>query len=148
VKVLLDLNVLLDVVQNRAPHYRDSAEVVSRVRAGDLEALIPAHALTTLHYIIAKAAGKTKADQTVDWLLANFEVAAVGKPVFQHARQLAVPDFEDAVVASLAAAGQCSLVVTRNEADFAGSPIPVVSPTALLAMLAATMKRMDEPPSA
>lgn len=29
-KVLFDLNVLLDVVQNRAPHYEDSAKVLSR----------------------------------------------------------------------------------------------------------------------
>jgi hypothetical protein len=31
-KVLLDLNVLLDVVQNRVPHYDDSAKVLSLAR--------------------------------------------------------------------------------------------------------------------
>ena len=64
-KVLLDLNVLLDVVQNRVPHFRDSAEVVSRARAGEIQALIPAHAVTTLHYVIAKAAGQSPATGVV-----------------------------------------------------------------------------------
>lgn len=76
--VLLDLNVLLDVVQNRVPHYRDSAEVLSRARIGEIQALVPAHAVTTLQYILAKAAGQTKADQTVDWLLAHFEIVPAG----------------------------------------------------------------------
>ncbi len=136
-KVLLDLNVLLDVVQNRVPHYRDSAGVVSRARTGEIQALIPAHAVTTLHYVLAKAAGQSKADQTVDWLLAHFEIAAVGKDVFRRARELGLPDFEDAVVASLAEAAQCAHVITRNEADFTGSPVPAVSPTAFLVLIAA-----------
>ena len=139
-KVLLDLNVLLDVVQNRVPHYRDSAQVLSRARAGEIQALIPAHAVTTLHYVLAKAAGQPKADQTVDWLLANFEIAPAGKDTFRRARQLALPDFEDAVVASLAEAAQCGLVITRNEADFAGSPVPAISPTAFLALVAVIQK--------
>jgi predicted nucleic acid-binding protein len=140
VKVLLDLNVLLDVVQNRVPHYRDSAEVVSRARAGEIQALIPAHAVTTLHYILAKAAGQPKADQTVDWLLAHFEIAPAGKETFRRAHELAFPDFEDAVVASLAEAAQCGHIITRNETDFASSPVPAVSPTAFLGLLAATQK--------
>lgn len=139
-KVLLDLNVLLDVVQNRVPHYRDSAEVVSRAREGEIQALIPAHAVTTLHYVLAKSAGQVKADQTVDWLLAHFEIAPAGRDAFRRARELAFPDFEDAVVASLAEAAQCGHVVTRNETDFAGSPVPPVSPTAFLALLAAAQK--------
>lgn len=143
-KVLFDLNVLLDVVQTRVPHYRDSAEVLSRARAGEIQAVIPAHGVTTLHYIVAKAAGRPKADQTVDWLLAHFEIVAAGKETFQRARQLSFPDFEDAVVASLADAAQCAHVITRNEADFIGSPVPAVSPTAFLASLTAGPEQAAE----
>lgn len=139
-KVLLDLNILLDVVQNRVPHYRDSAEVLSRARTGEIQALVPAHAVTTLHYILAKAAGQPRANQTVDWLLAHFEIAPAGGDAFRRARELVLPDFEDAVVASLAEAAQCGHVITRNEADFADSPVPAVSPTTFLALLATTQK--------
>ena len=131
-KVLLDLNVLLDVVQNRVPHYHDSAKVLSLARLGEVQAVLPVHAFTTLYYILAKAAGKAKADQTIDWLLAHFEVAVADKAVLRRARQLPLADFEDAVVASLAEAGQCDHVVTRNVSDFAGSPVSALTPTDFL----------------
>lgn len=132
-KVLFDLNVLLDVVQNRVPHYEDSARVLSLARRGEIQGVLPVHAFTTLYYIVAKAAGKTKAEQTVDWLLAHFEVAVADKAVLLRARQLPLADFEDAVVASLAQAGQCDHVVTRNVSDFAGSPVSALTPTDFLA---------------
>ena len=131
-KVLLDLNVLLDVLQNRAPHYHDSAKVLSLARLGEIQAVLPVHAFTTLYYILAKAAGKPKADQTIDWLLAHFEVAVADKAVLRRARQLPLADFEDAVVASLAEAGQCDHVVTRNVSDFTGSPVSALTPTDFL----------------
>jgi hypothetical protein len=40
-KVLLDLNVLLDVEQNRIPHYHDSAKVLSLARLGEIQAFLP-----------------------------------------------------------------------------------------------------------
>ena len=131
-KVLLDLNVLLDVVQNRVPHYHDSAKVLSLARLGEIQAVLPVHAFTTLYYILAKAAGKPKADQTIDWLLAHFQVAVADKAVLLRARQLPLADFEDAVVASLAEASQCDHVVTRNVSDFAGSPVSALTPTDFL----------------
>ncbi len=131
-KVLLDLNVLLDVVQNRLPHYRDSARVLSLARLGEIQAVLPVHAFTTLYYIVAKAAGKPKADQTIDWLLTHFEVAVADKVVLRRARQLPLADFEDAVVASVAEAGGCEHIVTRNVSDFSGSPIPALTPTDFL----------------
>jgi predicted nucleic acid-binding protein len=131
-KVLLDLNVLLDVVQNRVPHYQDSAKVVSLARLGEIEAVLPVYAFTTLYYILSKAAGKPKADQTIDWLLAHFEVAVADKSVLRRARQLSLADFEDAVVASLAEAGRCDHVVTRNVSDFACSPVSALTPTDFL----------------
>ena len=131
-KVLFDLNVLLGVVQNRVPHYEASAKVLSLARLGEIEAVLPVHAFTTLYYILAKAAGKPKAEQTVDWLLAHFEVAVADKAVLLRARQLSLADFEDAVVASLAEASQCDHVVTRNVSDFGGSPVPALTPTTFL----------------
>lgn len=135
-KVALDLNVVLDVVQNRQPHYQDSADVLSRARIGDIAAVLPSHAVTTLYYVLAKAAGKPKADQTVDWLLTHFDVGVADKAVFRRARHFSLADFEDAVVASVAEATHCDYVVTRNVSDFAGSPVPALSPTDFLAVLA------------
>ena len=56
-RIAVDLNVLLDVAQNRVPHYQASEEVLARARRGEYEAVISGHAVTTLFYVIAKFAG-------------------------------------------------------------------------------------------
>ena len=145
-KITLDLNLVLDVVQNRQPHYQDSADVLSRARTGEISAVLPGHAVTTLYYVLAKAAGSAKAGQTVDWLLTHFDIAVADKAIFRRARQLTLADFEDAVVASLAEATKSDYVVTRNVADFAGSPVPAVTPTNLLALLPDLAEQEPEPP--
>jgi hypothetical protein len=52
--------------------------------------------------------------------------------IFQRARQLPLGDFEDALVASVAEATGSDYIVTRNVSDFAGSPVPALTPTEFL----------------
>jgi predicted nucleic acid-binding protein len=138
VKITVDLNVLLDVAQNRLPHYQASEEVLNRARLGEYAAVLPGHALTTLHYIIEKHAATDLANETVDGLLADFAVHAVDKANFQRARQLPLQDFEDAVVAAVAEASGSQFIVTRNVLDFAGTPVPAITPAEFLEELAST----------
>ena len=87
-KALLDLNVLLDVIQNRQPHYADSATVLSASRSGEFVALIPFHAVTTIFYLIERAQNTATASQTVDWLFQHFEIPAVNKNTLVEARRV------------------------------------------------------------
>lgn len=130
--ILVDLNVLLDVIQKREPHYRASAAVLERVVTGTTSAAIPAHAVTTMHFIVNRYADRRRADGVVDWLLERFEVAAVGRAELQTARRLAWSDFEDAVVAASASSSGCSVIVTRNIRDFRESPVPAMTPDEFL----------------
>ena len=136
-KVTVDLNVLLDVAQNRLPHYHASEEVVHRVRRGEFAAVLPGHALTTLHYILEKYSGTALANQTLDGLFADFAIHPVDKANFQRARQLPLSDFADAVVAVTAEVTRSDFIVTRNVADFVGSSVPAITPIEFLEHLAA-----------
>jgi predicted nucleic acid-binding protein len=135
-KITVDLNVLLDVAQNRLPHYQASEEVLHRARLGEFTAVLPGHALTTLHYIIEKYASTAVANQTVDGLLADFTVHPVDKANFQFARQLPLKDFEDAVVAVVAEATGSDFIVTRNAPDFAETSVAAITPFEFLEHLA------------
>ena len=126
--ILVDLNVVLDVVQRRQPHYAASAALLSEIVAGSIDACIPAHAVTTLHYIVSRYQDKDRAAALVDWLLRYFEIAASGRPELRRAQGLGMADFEDAVVASAAEAMGCRYVVTRNIRHFTRSPVPAVTP--------------------
>jgi predicted nucleic acid-binding protein len=129
---MLDLNVLLDVVQRREPFYAASAAVLGQAIEGPNVACLPGHALTTLHYIVAKYANREHAGTLVDWVLAHLEIVPQDRTQFVRARSLQFSDFEDAAVASAAEASGCELIITRNVADFGSSPVPAVTPEEFL----------------
>jgi len=126
------LNVVLDVVQKREPHYAASAAVLACVVTGQCQGALPAHAVTTLYYLVVRYQNKKKAGETVSWLLRYFDIAPVGHEELLRAHALQWPDFEDAVVAVSAAAACCDWIVTRNLRDFADSPVPAVTPEEFL----------------
>ena len=68
-KVMSDVNVLLDYLQKREPHYAAAALVVKAVLKNAIAALLPAHGVTTVYYILAKHANRQKANAEMDWLL-------------------------------------------------------------------------------
>lgn len=130
--ILVDTNVIVDVLARRLPHFAHSAAVVERIVDGTLPAAISAHQVTTLHYLVARASGANAADDAVAWLMKYFEVLAVSRTELDQARALKFADFEDAVIAAVAAAAGCEQIVTRNVRDFAGSPVPAVAPEELM----------------
>lgn len=126
--ILVDLNVVLDVVQERQPHYRASASVLDQVIRGKVEAALSAHAVTTVHFILRRHQSADVASRVVEWLLSRFAIAAVGKAELIRAQALNWTDFEDAVVAAAAESSGCREIVTRNVRDFRASPVPAVTP--------------------
>jgi len=53
-----------------------------------------------------------------------------------NAKHLNMPDYEDAVIASIAFRENASYIVTRNIADYANSPVPAITPADFIAGLA------------
>lgn len=125
---MLDLNVLLDVLQKREPHYRASAAVLERVLHGEEQGALSAHAATTIHYLVRRYADRTAADRALGWLLQHLNVCAVGRTELERARSLGWSDFEDAVVAAVAERADCDCILTRNVKDFEGFPVSVLTP--------------------
>ena len=132
---LVDLNVLLDVIQKRQPHFASSAALLDHLLQQKAQAWIPAHAITTIHFLVARHASRKAADQAVDWLLARFRIAPVSSVELNRARALALNDFEDAVVVAAAEQAGCETIVTRNIADFTESPIPARTPEEYLLLI-------------
>jgi predicted nucleic acid-binding protein len=130
--LLLDLNVLLDVAQRREPFYETSAAVLTMAFEGSIQAFVPAHVFTTFYYIVRRSSGKATAERIIDRLLARLEVAPSGIAELRRARNLAMTDFEDAVIACGAEAAGCAWIITRNVEDFSGSPVCAMTPAQFL----------------
>ena len=114
-KVMIDLNVILDVVTNRPQWVNASAKVCTIAGSGSrVQAIISPHAITTVYYLARKHANKVTAERAVDWLMEFFGLAPCGLNEFRRARELPINDFEDAVVASGAESSNCDYIVTRT----------------------------------
>lgn len=98
--------------------------------------MIPSHGITTLYYLVRKHATKSEAESALDRILSHFSIGNLDSAEWRRARDLAMPDFEDAVVAVTAESTGSAYVVTRNLDDFANSPIPAISPEDLLVLMA------------
>jgi predicted nucleic acid-binding protein len=137
-RILLDVNVVLDVLLDRKPFAEPASAVWSAVERGEAEGLLSAHAVTTLHYLNAKAVGVRMATETTDALLSVFDVAPVDEAVLRSACSLEWKDFEDAVTAAGAKRAKCDAVITRNPRDFKGAPVRVLTPAEAVAWLEAS----------
>jgi predicted nucleic acid-binding protein len=142
-RLLLDVNLVLDVLLNRGPHASAASEVWEAVETGRARGFLSAHAITTVHDLNAKAVGAKAAAETTNALLSVFEVAAVDDGVIRAAVALGWRDFEDAVTASAAQRARCSALVTRNPRDFKKSPVRVLTPIEAAAWLGATRRKLS-----
>ena len=133
-KVLIDLNVLLDILQERELHYIDSSAVLSYLLEWNHTVVLPGHAVTTIYYLLSKYSPSVEVSRVVDWMLQRFEIVAASKNILLRARILSMNDFEDAVVASCAEAVNCDYILTRNTKHFFQSPIQAISPIEFLGL--------------
>lgn len=129
--ILVDINILVDVAQRRVPHFAASAAVIEDVLRGRRQAMVAAHAVTTLHYLLRRFAGRAAADHHLGWVLRHFEVGDIGRDGLQRALALGWNDFEDAVTAVVAERHRCRLIVTRDPNGFRDSPVQTCLPEEL-----------------
>ena len=134
-RILVDVNVVLDVLLDRQPHVEGSAAVWMAVERGATEGLLAAHAVTTIHYLIRKELGSARAKRTVTAMLRVFGVAAVDGSVIQEALELAGPDFEDAVTAAAARQAGCDFIVTRDPKGFRECSVRCLAPEAAVPLI-------------
>ena len=129
-RLLIDINVLLDVALRR-PGAAASGRLVGLCGAQH-EGWLAWHSIATLAYLIERQQSDISCRDFIRGILTWADVAQTGSTDALAALDLPMRDFEDAlqVAAAMACGAQC--IVTRNERDFRGSPVPALSPDAFL----------------
>ena len=113
-KVLLDLNIILDVFLNRAPWVTDSAAIWDAHRAGELVAHVVAFAVPTVFYVMRRQSDLRRAHEGVRICLESLEVAPVGRATLQLARRQTGSDYEDNLQIACAAEAGLDAIVSRD----------------------------------
>lgn len=134
-RILLDTNVVLDVLLNRQPWVKDAAAIWQANDDGRVMAYLTASTFTDIFYIARKVAGIAGARQAVRTCLEAFEICDVTRHTLQHAGTLLGNDFEDNLQIACATLQNLDAIVTRDQAGFQHSSLPVFDPADLLAQL-------------
>ena len=129
-RLLLDINVLLDVAFQR-PGEAASSSIITAC-GNQHEGWLAWHTLATLAYLIERQGASTMARSFIGDLLKWAEIAPTTRADAVQALTWPMPDYEDALQAAAQACG-ASWIITRNERDFASSPVPALSPEGFLA---------------
>ncbi len=134
-RVLLDINVVLDVFLARGPWLADSTAVIQANFDGTITAYLSAASLPTIFYLVRRNSDLTKAFTVVKECLKSFQIVAVDRQALEHALTLPGSDYADNLQVACAFLNQLDAIVTRDPRGFTGSPIAALTPADLLAQL-------------
>ena len=134
-KVIIDLNVVLDVLQEKEPFYEASASLLAAVETGKVEGYLAAHSVTTLFYLIQKSKSSADARAMITNLLQFLQVAPVDQSTIEQSLSLDYRDFEDAVQMITAIQCKADYLITRNIKDYKPALLPVIQPVDFLGTL-------------
>lgn len=138
-RLLLDINVLLDVVFQR-PGEKASSALIARIPQ-EHEAWVAWHSLATLAYLIERERSADEAREFLRGLLDWAKVAPTCHADAVAALAWPMADIEDALQAAAAKACDAQFIVTRNLRDYKHSAVPALTPEATLRRFAGTLSR-------
>lgn len=128
-RILIDTNVILDILQKREPFFADSYRALRKAIESDAECLLSASAATDIFYMLRKALGSAQqAKEQIEQLAQLVSFADVQGMDIHTALMRAMPDFEDAVVDAVAERNGASYILTRNIKDFTDSVVTAILP--------------------
>jgi predicted nucleic acid-binding protein len=132
--VLIDTNIVLDILLQREPHYKDAARIIVLSEKGYIQSFLSASAVTDIFYIARKELNdKATALGLLKNILKTIHIAAVTESSIHEALDLEWNDFEDSVQYVAGQSISAEYIITRNPKDFAGSEIKVLSPEEFIA---------------
>lgn len=134
-KLLIDANILLDVLQNREPYVQASSVIWKLCEAEKAEGYISALTFANLVYIMRKELEPRKIEEILQALSLIFEFTDLNVSDLSHAAELNWDDFEDAVQSVTAERVHADYIITRNVRDFVKSKVIAFTPTELIARI-------------
>ena len=132
-RLLIDGNIIIDVLQNREPHVTDSAKIWKLCETEQAEGFVSALTFSNLVYIMRKELTPEKINEVFKSLGLIFRFTDLSLTDVTRAAELQWDDFEDAVQAVTAERIAADHIITRNVKDFKQSKIIAFTPTEFLA---------------
>ena len=132
-RVLLDTNVIVDVLQRREPWFADGKQIFYAVANKQIIGCITAKEAADIHFFSRKQfTGEENVDararQVLTKLYAIFELIDTLGIDCQNAIAIENKDYEDAIMMASAVRAGIDCIITRNPEHFKQSAVSVYSP--------------------
>lgn len=134
-RILIDANILLDVLQNRAPFVEASSKIWKLCETEQVKGYVSALTFANLVYVMRKELDPARIEDVLSKLNLIFEFADLTAMDLARAAALEWDDFEDALQSVTAERIHANCIVTRNVRDFAQSRVLAFTPAELLARI-------------
>ena len=134
-RLLIDGNIILDVLQNQEPHVVDSAKIWKLCETDQAEGYVSTLTFTNLVYIMRKELTPEKINEVLKSLGLIFQFVDLTVSDMTKAGDLEWDDYEDALQAVTAERIHVDYIITRNVKDFKKSKTVAFTPTEFLARL-------------
>ena len=122
-RLLIDSNILLDVLQAREAHYMSFYAIWKSCEKGYADGYISSLTFANIVYIMRKQLRYDEID-TLLWNIKNaFYFVDITLSEFEAAADMKWCDFEDAVQSATASRIHADYIITRNTKDFEGSNV-------------------------
>lgn len=132
-KILIDTNVLIDYITQRAPYSTDAEKIMILCKDKWINGYVASLSIMNIFYILRKK--MTVEKQKKFWLALLDYIEVVGidrKKIINVLTDQLFTDIEDCLQAECAKAFSADYIVTRNIRDFQNSPIPAILPDEFL----------------
>lgn len=127
-KIFLDANVLVAVVNKEYPLFSNAARIVSLAGQKNYVVFTSPMCLGIAFYFAEKKSGTLMAKKKISLLAQNLSVAPnLESGVFQTIANSKINDFEDGLEYHAAIDAGCNIIITEDTADFWFSEIEVVN---------------------
>lgn len=132
-RVLLDTNVIVDVLQRREPWFQSASLLFLAIARQEITGCISAKQAADIHYFARKQfTGEENVDAKARAILSKLfslvEVIDCLGTDCHNALTVANSDYEDALLIIAAKRERIDAIITRNPVHFQVSPVPVYSP--------------------
>ncbi len=131
-KLLIDANVLLDVLQKRELYYENSINIWKICEMRKADGYISSLTFSNIVYVMRKELTPEKIENLAFSLSKIFKFADLGLIDIIKAAQMRWPDFEDALQSASAERINADYIITRNVKDFEKSLIKALMPEEFL----------------
>ncbi|HRN36247.1 MAG TPA: PIN domain-containing protein [Flavobacteriales bacterium] len=125
-KVFVDTNVVLDLLQERKPFFKEAQQLFSMGDRGELKLFISSLTVANTHFMLARHL-QMEARQVLSKLMTVLDVLPLDAKVLKLSLASDWKDIEDAIQYFTAAEHGMHVIITRNKRDFKGSLLPILS---------------------